>query len=52
LIASGLSRGKVAIEMRVKETTVAWHLQRIYAKLEVHSKAAAVARAIRLGLLD
>ncbi len=35
----------------VTRSTVAFHVQKIYAKLEVHSKSEAVAKAVRDGIV-
>jgi hypothetical protein len=40
----------VAVVAGVKPSTVAWHMQRIYEKLKVHSKSEAVAIALRNGI--
>ncbi len=44
LVARGLSNLQVAHELHVSERTVAKHLERVYAKLGVASRTAAVAR--------
>ncbi len=44
LVALGLSNVQVARELHVSERTVAKHLERVYAKLGVSSRTAAVAR--------
>ena len=46
------SRAAVAAALHVSENTVKTHLQRIYRKLGVNSRAAVIERAIELGLLD
>jgi ATP/maltotriose-dependent transcriptional regulator MalT len=51
LLANGHNRVSAAAALRVALPTVAWHLQRIYQKLNVHSKVEAVAVALRLGLI-
>ena len=40
----------VAVEAGVSPNTIAWHMRHIYEKLQVHSKAEAVAKALREGL--
>jgi two-component system, NarL family, nitrate/nitrite response regulator NarL len=50
LLASGLSQGEIAKELVISSKTVASHIERILAKLGVHSRAQAVAVAHRTGL--
>lgn len=52
LLAEGLSSGEIARELDVSATTVKSHLRHLYEKLEVSDRAAAVARAMRTGLLE
>ena len=52
LIADGLSAPDVARRLHVSPATVKTHLQSLYEKLQVSDRAAAVARAMRLGLLE
>ena len=52
LLAEGLSSGEIASELDVSATTVKSHLRHLYDKLEVSDRAAAVARAMRAGLLE
>lgn len=52
LIAEGLSAPDVAGQLHLSPATVKTHLQSLYEKLEVSDRAAAVARAMRLGLLE
>jgi DNA-binding CsgD family transcriptional regulator len=52
LAADGLSGPAVARELVVSLGTVRTHLANIYAKLGVPNRAAAVAKAIRLGVID
>jgi two-component system, NarL family, nitrate/nitrite response regulator NarL len=52
LLAEGLSSGEIADELAVSGTTVKSHLRHLYDKLEVSDRAAAVARAMRSGLLE
>ena len=47
LLARGRSQGQIADELVISEKTVATHIQRILAKLGVHSRAQAVAVAYR-----
>ena len=51
LLAEGLSQEAIANELYISPKTVATHIQRTLAKLGVHSRAAAVARAYQLGLV-
>jgi DNA-binding NarL/FixJ family response regulator len=50
-LVQGLSYKEVAAEMGVQLETVRTHIRALYKKLQVHSVAAAVARAIREGLV-
>jgi DNA-binding NarL/FixJ family response regulator len=52
LLAEGLSQHAIANELYISPKTVATHIQRILGKLRVHSRAAAVAKAYRLGLVS
>lgn len=52
LLAEGLSSGEIADQLIVSVTTVKTHLRNLYEKLEVSDRAAAVARAMRGGLLE
>lgn len=51
-LAAGLSNKRAARELGVSESTVKFHVQAIYAKLGVQSRAGAVARGIALGLVS
>lgn len=51
MAAQGLSAPEIAKRLVVSVTTVKTHLQHVYAKLEVSDRAAAVAQALRRGLL-
>jgi DNA-binding NarL/FixJ family response regulator len=51
LAAEGNSRGTIARILLVSPATVRTHFEHIYAKLGVHDRAAAVAQAIRLGMI-
>ena len=51
LAADGMSNAEIAERLHVSGTTVKTHLAHVYDKLEVPDRAAAVARAIRRGLL-
>jgi DNA-binding NarL/FixJ family response regulator len=52
LAAKGFSHGEVAELIGVSITTVASYTRRIYEKLQVGSRAAAIYEATRLGLID
>ena len=52
LIAEGLSAPDVAKRLHVSPATVKTHLQSLYEKLGVSDRAAAVASAMRTGLLE
>ncbi|KXP00979.1 response regulator [Tsukamurella pseudospumae] len=51
LVADGLSNHAIAAELHLTEGTVKSHLARIYAKLHVESRTAAVAAAVNAGIL-
>jgi PAS domain S-box-containing protein len=52
LAAQGLSAHAIADRLSVSPATVRTHFQNIYPKLGVPDKASAVARALRLGLIE
>jgi DNA-binding CsgD family transcriptional regulator len=52
LLVEGHSYKTAARKLGVSVNTVAFHIQNIYGKLQVHSKTAAVARALNEGLLE
>jgi DNA-binding NarL/FixJ family response regulator len=52
LLAQGKDQVEIAQELFISPKTVAGHIQRILTKLDVHSRAQAVALAHRLGLAD
>jgi DNA-binding NarL/FixJ family response regulator len=52
LLASGLGPVEIAGELAISRKTVATHVEHIYAKLGVHTRAQAVASAFRLALVD
>lgn len=52
LIADGHSNHDIAQELIVAVSTVKWHINNLYAKLNVHSRTLAIARARELGLLQ
>lgn len=51
LLADGCTYSEASRRLGVSLHTVVTHIKNAYRKLEVHNAAAAVARAIRLGLL-
>lgn len=51
LIARGRTYSQVARELGVSAHTVGSHIKSAYRKLDVHSAAAAVLQAVRLGLI-
>jgi DNA-binding NarL/FixJ family response regulator len=52
LLARGLTQHAIAAELHISGKTVAAHIQRILVKLDVHSRAEAVAYAYRDGLVE
>jgi two-component system, NarL family, nitrate/nitrite response regulator NarL len=52
MTAEGLSAPDIARKLHLGATTVKTHLQRVYEKLGVSDRAAAVAEAMRRGILD
>jgi len=52
LLSEGLTQTEIADRLVISPKTVATHIQRILAKLGVHSRAEAVSRAYRLGLVE
>jgi DNA-binding NarL/FixJ family response regulator len=52
LLVEGCSYKTAAAELAVTAKTVSFHLQKIYEKLQVHSKSQAVAKALRDGLVS
>jgi len=52
LLAEGLSQKEIATRLVISSTTVATHIQRILSKLELHSRAEAVAWAHRAGAVN
>lgn len=51
LISAGLSNRDIGRTLFISEETVKWHLKKLYAKLDVRSRTAALAEARRWGLL-
>ena len=52
LAAEGHSGPELAQELVLSPATVNTHFKNIYRKLEVRTRAAAVAKAMRLGVID
>ncbi|MBB5233521.1 helix-turn-helix transcriptional regulator [Deinococcus budaensis] len=52
LLAAGLSNKRAARDLGVSESTVKFHVQAVYSKLGVQSRAGAVARGVQLGLIS
>ena len=50
-LPSNLKASEIASELTVSTNTIRTHLRHIYAKLDAHGRAEAVARARELGLL-
>jgi DNA-binding NarL/FixJ family response regulator len=50
LIGQGMAKKEIASHLKISITTVAYHVQHVYEKLEVPNAPAAVDRAHRLGL--
>jgi DNA-binding CsgD family transcriptional regulator len=51
LLVDGHNYRTAAEVLGMTRTTVAFHVRKIYAKLEVHTKSEAVAKAVRDGLV-
>ena len=51
LLVDGDNYRTAATKLGVTRSTIAFHVRKIYTKLEVHSKSEAVAKALREGLL-
>jgi DNA-binding CsgD family transcriptional regulator len=52
LLASGCSYRQAATHLGISPHTVVSHVKNAYRKLDAHTAACAVARAMRLGLLE
>lgn len=52
LAADGLSGPQLADQLGVSPSTVHTHFENVYAKLDVRNRAAAVAKALRLGVIE
>ena len=51
LLSRGFSYGAIASQLGVSINTVGTHVKKLYAKLDVHTAAEAVMRAVELRLL-
>jgi DNA-binding CsgD family transcriptional regulator len=51
-LARGCTYARAAEELGMSAHTVASHVKNLYRKLEVHSAAAAVMRAVDMGLME
>jgi two-component system nitrate/nitrite response regulator NarL len=51
-LASGLSAPQIARELHLSPSTIKTHLQRLYERLDVSDRAAAVAEGMRRGLIE
>jgi ATP/maltotriose-dependent transcriptional regulator MalT len=51
LIHAGLTNQEIADQIVIAVSTVKWHVNHLYAKLGVHTRTQALARAKELGLL-
>lgn len=51
-LAAGLSAPQIARELHLSPSTVKTHLQRLYERLDVSDRAAAVAEGMRRGLIE
>jgi len=51
MLAEGHNYRTAAVELDVSVNTIAFHIKNIYAKMQVHSKSEAVARALRDGVI-
>lgn len=52
LLAGGCSYWQVAMRLGISPHTVVSHIKNAYRKLEVHTGAAAVMRAVQLGFIQ
>ena len=52
LLGSGCTYSQVAVQLGISPHTVVTHIKNAYRKLDVHTAAAAVMRAVQLGLLE
>jgi two-component system, NarL family, response regulator len=50
-LATGLRNKEIAAKLNISEETVQAHMKRIFAKLEVHDRTAALAAGVRRGII-
>jgi DNA-binding NarL/FixJ family response regulator len=51
LLAEGMRNKEIAAALGIRDDTVGMHVKNLYSKLEVHDRTAAVAKAIRRGII-
>ena len=51
LVAEGMRNKEIAAALGISGDTVGMHVKNIYTKLDVHDRTAAVAKAIRRGII-
>ncbi len=51
LVAEGMRNKEIAVALSLSTDTVGMHVKNIYTKLDVHDRTAAVAKAIRRGII-
>jgi len=52
LMGKAMTNKRIAIALEISGETVKWHIKNIFAKLDVITRADAIAKARRLGLID
>ena len=52
LLSSGCTYRRISVSLGISEHTVSSHIKNAYRKLDVHTAAAAVMRAVQLQLLQ
>ena len=52
LVSAGMSNEQIGGRLNISKTTVKWHLQNVFGKLNVKNRSAAVANARILGLVN
>jgi LuxR family maltose regulon positive regulatory protein len=52
LLARGLSNQEISAQSQIALSTAKWHLQNVFAKLDVSTRTGAVARARALQIID
>jgi two-component system NarL family response regulator len=51
LVAEGMRNKEIAVALGISGDTVGMHVKNLYSKLDVHDRTAAVAKAIRRGII-